>query len=88
MSRKRPKVGEIHWGSKPESSPKGTFWYLDGKLNENRHGRWVLVKAVDYEKDTDLPFILPPEFNTPRKGTEGTQTTYFGKIEGEGPEKK
>jgi hypothetical protein len=88
MSRRKPKMGEIHWGTRPKGSPEGMIWVQVGGLNERGRGRWKLVNTINYEKDTDLPFILPPEFNTPKKGTEGTQTTYFGKIEGEGPEKK
>ena len=84
MSRKRKwKVGEIVRGFKPEISPEGTMWIPHGRKNEKGIIQaWRLVNTVNYEKDTDIPFTLPPEFDTPRKGTEGTQTTFLGKISG------
>ncbi len=82
MSKRLPKVGEIHWGRRPKSSPEGTMWMQQGSLNEKGNGKWKLVAAINYETDTDVPFLLPPEFDTPKKGTEGTQSTFLGKIEG------
>jgi hypothetical protein len=88
MSGRIPKVGETHWGRRPRKNPEGTIWVQMGGLNEKGNGEWRLVKTVDYESDTDIPFLLPPEFNTPKKGSEGTQTTFIRKIdEGRGPEK-
>lgn len=82
MSPKRQwKVDEIVRGFKPKTSPEGTMW-IPYERNEKGIRAWRLIKTVNYETDTDIPFLLPPEFNTPKKGTEGTQSTFLGKIDG------
>ena len=89
MPKRKWQVGEVVRGYKPKTSPENTRWMPLERDELKGIRAWLLEEIKVYNSAVEGPFLLPSRFDTPKKGTEGTQTTFLGKIdEGGGPEKE